>query len=47
MCCGSAIRVSIFSRSRRTCTVTVAEGYHLFSAKLDDCIKPLIVMPTN
>ena len=21
----------------------IAEGYHIFSAKLDDCIKPLIV----
>jgi threonine dehydrogenase-like Zn-dependent dehydrogenase len=21
----------------------IAEGYHIFSAKLDDCIKPLIL----
>jgi alcohol dehydrogenase len=22
----------------------IAEGYHIFSAKLDDCIKPVIVV---
>jgi threonine dehydrogenase-like Zn-dependent dehydrogenase len=21
----------------------IAEGYHIFSAKLDDCIKPLVI----
>jgi threonine dehydrogenase-like Zn-dependent dehydrogenase len=23
----------------------IAEGYHMFSSKLDDCIKPLVVLP--
>jgi threonine dehydrogenase-like Zn-dependent dehydrogenase len=25
----------------------IAEGYHMFSSKLDDCIKPIIVVNTN
>lgn len=25
----------------------IAEGYHMFSSKLDDCIKPVVVMNTN
>ena len=24
----------------------IAEGYHRFSAKLDDCIKPVIIPPS-
>jgi len=25
----------------------IAEGYHMFSSKLDDCIKPIIVVDPN